>query len=570
MEHSLLHALQDIGLILALSGPIFVLGLVCPAVRKLGSDPERDALAGTLSAGAARWVTWGALAGAVAALLDLFVQSAELQGQTVFGGLNLPLTVRFAALTTVGQLSVWRALVLLLVAAAARTPFRRRWWLVGALGVVALALAGLVSHAAAQPQNRASALAFELTHITAAAVWLGVLFQLLAARRHIQDCAAPPCAALVAEIIRRFSPIALTVAFGLGASGVYGAYRYLHSPGAVLTSAYGLTLVVKLILILPLLSAAWINYRVIRPALLAFARGSAAPMPAPAPAHAGLASDEAKELPAQTRIRPVLQRLGRMLELEVTAGVLVVTVAGILASISPPGPNPALRLSPAQVNALLSPRLPAATVANPATFYGAATRTVDDLRYAEFTHHWSGVFVCLLGLCWLAQAVGGRWGTVGGRLWPLLLVPFAGFIAVASDPEVWFLRRVSLGEALSNPQLLEHQLGAVLVLVLVWLGWRDQRHPSAERPLGYALPVLMILGSLLLLGHAHNNLTETDALTTLINVQHAILGGLGLCAGVLRWLGLRGLLPRGPARLLWPLFVVALGLFMTFVYREVV
>ena len=30
----------------------------------------------------------------------------------------------------------------------------------------------------------------------------------------------------------------------------------------------------------------------------------------------------------------------------------------------------------------------------------------DDLRYAEFTHNWSGIVVILLGACWLVQSVG--------------------------------------------------------------------------------------------------------------------------------------------------------------------
>lgn len=222
-----------------------------------------------------------------------------------------------------------------------------------------------------------------------------------------------------------------------------------------------------------------------------------------------------------------------------------------------------MRLTNAQVTALLSPHLPTTAIKNPATFYGEATRGTDDLRYAEFTHNWSGVMVTLMGLGWLIQAM-------GGRSWPLLLVPFAIFIALAADPEVWILRQISLWQASSDPELLEHQLGAVLVLILVWLGWRDRNKPAATRPLGYALPVLMIFGSLLLLGHAHSPLTVTEDLTNLINVQHAVFGMFGLCAGTLRWMQLRGLCSVRASNLLWPAHVISPGLFMAFCYREVV
>ena len=65
-------------------------------------------------------------------------------------------------------------------------------------------------------------------------------------------------------------------------------------------------------------------------------------------------------------------------------------------------------------------------------------------------------------------------------------------------------------------------------------------------------------------------LTATQELTNLINVQYAVFGAFGLFAGTVRWLNLRGLFPNRATRVLWPSFVIALGLFMTFCYREVV
>ena len=109
-----------------------------------------------------------------------------------------------------------------------------------------------------------------------------------------------------------------------------------------------------------------------------------------------------------------------------------------------------------------------------------------------------------------------------------------------------------------------------MAFIIVVFGWRDRRRPPQQRPLGYLLPVVMILGSLLLLGHAHSNFTSTQQLTNLINVQHAVLGGLGLFAGFVRWLNLRGLFPERTARWVWPGLVIALGMFMAFCYREAV
>ena len=421
----------------------------------------------------------------------------------------------------------------------------RKWPIVAMLAFGAIVATSLVSHAAAQPDQRTAAITCQIAHIAAIAGWIGVLIHLFAARAQMLADPTQQRVAFVAEVVRRFSPIALATTSLLMLTGLLGAFRFLPDVGALFTSAYGLTLLVKLALIVPAVAAGFVIYRFIRPELLQ------------------VTTDE------EARHTTALRRFARMLELEVTAGVLVITVAGVLGSVSPPGSDGSQRLTAPQVRALLSPDLPTSHVDEWIAPEHPGGPTLDDLRYSEFTHNWSGVLVCLLGLGWLAQAAGGPLGKWAGRACPFLLLPFGVFIAVAANPELW-LRQVSPWEAVTNPQILEHQLGALMVFLLAWLSWRDLRNPEALRPLGYALPIVMIAGSLLLLGHAHSTLTVPDELTNLINVQHAILGAFGLFGGTLRWLVLRGVFPSRPANLLWPGGVIALGVFMAFFYREMV
>src|SRR5690606_29285142 len=129
----------------------------------------------------------------------------------------------------------------------------------------------------------------------------------------------------------------------------------------------------------------------------------------------------------------------------------------------------------------------------------------------------SGVLVCLLALAWLVQSVGGESAAARAAawIWPALLVPFAIFVAIASDPEVWPMGHVSPLVALTDPIVLEHRIGALMIVVLAVLGWREARHGGANRPLGRALPIVMIAGSLLLLGHAHSSFSASDSLTTI-------------------------------------------------------
>jgi putative copper export protein len=542
MEHSALHALLLTGLIAALGGVLAMWWLIIPAARALGAEPERDALTSDLSACVARWVFRGALAAAMASGLDLFVQVAELEGQTIFGGVDVRLVARFATQTTVGQLALLRIVLLLLTAAAVGVRSTRKWPLAATLALGAVLATSLVSHAAAQPERRVLAVAMQIAHLCAACGWIGVLLHLFAARGILLADDSKTRVRLIAEIVRRFSPLALITTALLAITGLLAAWRFLGATGALFTSAYGLTLLVKLALLAPALVAGWIHFRHIRPQLLR------------------LGPD----------MKAVLQRFVRTLELEITAGILVIAVAGILASVSPPGDDGALQLTPAQTRAVLTPDLPTSRVENWTLPEDPRGPTTDDLRYSEFTHNWSGVFVVLLALGWLAQATGGRWSTWAGRACPFLLLPFGVFIAIAANPELWILRLVSPWEALTNPSILEHQLGALLVFLLAGLSWRDLRNPERLRPLGYALPVIMIAGSLLLLGHAHSALAVPDELTNLINVQHALLGACGLFAGTARWFVLRGLLPSPIGNLLWPGWIIVLGLFMAFFYREVI
>jgi putative copper resistance protein D len=545
MEHSLLHALQLVGIVMALGGAILMVGFLLPALKSNtlhGQSPIL--LAERLESSITRWTFWGAAFGALGAALNFFVDVAELEGRTIFGGVDPATVWQFATLTAVGRLSQLRLGALLLTAAATRIKGRRKWALVLGFGLCAPVCEGLICHAAAQPTGRISGIFLELAHILAVSIWFGVLIHLLLARRAIESATDDHELKLLGRIIRRFSPVAMVCVGLLGISGLILTYRYLVTPGALITSAYGLTLAVKMGLLLPLLYAGYINFRVIRPQLQA------------------TATDHDR--------RALLLRFGKTLELEVTAGVLVIAVAGILASVSPPRGWEALRLTSEQVRALSSPHWPRSVLPSPETFYGAPERTLADLHYAEFTHNWSGVMVFLLGCCWLGQSMGRRSGTWVEKAWLWVLMPLPFFIAAIADPEVWLLHNVTFGQVIQDPQLLEHQIGAMLAFALIGLGWLDRRRPPAHRPLGYILPVLMILGSLMLLGHAHSNFNSTQELTNLINVQHAVLGAFGLFAGVVRWLSLRDLIPERPARLLWPLLVIGLGLFMAFCYREAV
>ena len=561
MEHSALHAAQLLGLLLVLAAPLLALVVLLPARRAAALTSASGRMSDRLLRRTARAATWAALVGAAACFLNLVVQVAEFEGVTVLAGTDSDLLRRFASATTVGRLASLRGFVLLVAAAAswrlASRPARFRsaaaWLPTLVLGLAAAAIWAMVSHAAAQPKGRELAMALHFLHLVGAASWIGVLGHLFLVRDMLAGADDAQEVRLAAAIVGRFSPLALLAASTLLATGAAGTWFYLGTPAALLTSSYGLTLATKLALLAILVGGGFVNYRIVRPALQRLAADPAA--------LAGRAEGGA---------RPLLRRLARTLELEVTVGVLVVTTAGILAGISPPTARGEGMLDAAQIASMTTPRAPRTQIVDPATWVGSASRTDDDLRYSEFMHGWSGVLVVLLGVAWLVQSVGGdgRAARIAGWVWPAAFVPFAVFVAIASDPEVWPMGTASPWVALTDPIVLEHRIGALMIVLLAVLGWREARRGGRDRPLGRALPVVMILGSLLLLGHAHSSFSASDRLTTIINVQHAILGGLGVLAGAVRWLEIRDLLPRRAARVVWPTLVIAIGLVMALGYRE--
>ena len=107
-------------------------------------------------------------------------------------------------------------------------------------------------------------------HILAASTWLGTLLVLtmIGIRGVIKSAAAgQQRAELVYDLVNSFSPLALTAATIVGISGLTTAWLHLKRVSSLWTTSYGLTLIVKLILVgIVVALGAW-NWRRVRPSL---------------------------------------------------------------------------------------------------------------------------------------------------------------------------------------------------------------------------------------------------------------------------------------------------------------
>lgn len=201
-----------------------------------GPEPDRElAAVDEIWSGALRRAALIGLGGALLLIADL-----------------LPLTTR-------NTVSVACAAVLALAYAIARR--RPLAWHLALLTGIVLVFQGIVRlhwQALVNPVHR-----------TAAALWIGTLFVIVSAglpailRAPLREQRG----SLVAELIARFSPLALTGAGFLVLTGVITAWRHLGSVAALWTSAYGITLIIKLCFVATVVALGAWNWRRMTPRL---------------------------------------------------------------------------------------------------------------------------------------------------------------------------------------------------------------------------------------------------------------------------------------------------------------
>jgi copper transport protein len=196
-----------------------------------------------------------------------------------------------------------------------RVGWRQLAWPGVALAGGISLLASLNSHAAAVTPGSDVAVAADWLHIMAVATWIGGLVALVSLLPAAVAALAPSDqAAARAQAVGRFSALAIgCVAVMLG-SGLYLAWVHVGGIAPLTGTLYGLSLGVKLVLVLPLLALGAFNLLYARPRLTRAA-----------------ARDPASDGTAGQSGRP-LQRAARG---EILLGVLVLLTAGWVASLPP-------------------------------------------------------------------------------------------------------------------------------------------------------------------------------------------------------------------------------------------
>jgi copper transport protein len=163
-----------------------------------------------------------------------------------------------------GAALVIQVVLLAILLAAFLLAWRRveRGWLVAAIAAAAYALRGIVGGKLASMVNP--------LHVLGASLWIGTLFVLVVSGLGAMLRPAVPSGArerVVAEMVHRFSVVALGGAGLLGVTGVITAWTHLKRLDALWTTPYGLALDRKLVFVLVVVALGAWNWRRVGPAL---------------------------------------------------------------------------------------------------------------------------------------------------------------------------------------------------------------------------------------------------------------------------------------------------------------
>ncbi len=412
----------------------------------------------------------------------------------------------------------------------------------------------MTSHAASSLTHRFPLVLLTALHQGAAATWIGGLPYLWIALKSASDSET------ARRMSQNFSKLAIASVSILAAGGLGLGAAYVGSWPALYGTTYGAMAAAKVLLFGFLLGLGGMNFRIVR----------------------RLQNGDHKSL----------FNLRRVLEAEIGFGVIAILTAASLTSQPPAVDLVAGRVSSSEIIARLTPRSPrlrmpdvqdlgyfvkqrtASSAPSPGANAGeqgairptAAFNSLADREWAEYTHHWAGLMVLLLGLMALAAQTGqAPWA----RNWPLLFLGLAAFLLLRADPENWPLGPQSFWASFGDPEVLQHRLAVLLIIAFAIFEWTVRTGRTTSDGAALVFPAVCAAGGAVLLTHSHALINVKEELLTELN--HLPLAILGVVAGWSRWLEIR--LPaqdrvRPVLSWVWPICFILVGALLLD-YREI-
>ena len=194
------------------------------------------------------------------------------------------------------------------------------WWAGLVLSLSIGQTSSLVSHSAALRQGSLVATLVDMAHLAAAAIWIGALMQLALTLWQSRTLPQTERARLNLELNLNFSALGAAAVGILVISGSYLSYIHVASWTSLVGTTYGLTLIAKIILVLPTFLIAAINLLLIKPRL-------------------------AQTSPQTT----TWQQFSRLVRFETVIAVLILLAAGVLIELQRAADAPLLADDPGRL-----------------------------------------------------------------------------------------------------------------------------------------------------------------------------------------------------------------------------
>ncbi|HWP73826.1 MAG TPA: CopD family protein, partial [Methylomirabilota bacterium] len=442
----LLRGFGTVGLAAAVGGLAYILLVLRPGPGAGGlGGAARDRAVGLIEAGAL-------LVAATTALLLLVVHPWALADETGRWPLRDFLTTHF------GLAELGRVTLALLLVAAVRgvrggAATRGRWALALGLGLLLMANAAWLAHAASRLHEREPLMVVTVLHQLGAVVWVGGLTHLVGFALLWRRAGGPDAEPLGVRVLARFSAVAIAALVLVLGPGIVLTWSYVGAWGGLVGTGYGVMVLTKVALLACAMVLGGLNFLLLRGGGLLLRGGGG---------HRGAAA--------------VAARVPAFIEAEVGFGITLLLAAASLTSLPPSVDVVADRATPAEVAARFRPAMPRLTSPPVAQLLAAAApmedtlaqRQPEEYAWSEYNHHAAGFFVFLMGVLALADRAGFvRWA----RHWPLLFLGLAGFLFVRNDPRAWPLGPAGFWESMVLPDVLQHRLVVLLVVSLGLFEW---------------------------------------------------------------------------------------------------
>jgi copper resistance protein D len=542
----LLRGFGTVGLATAVGGLVYVLAVLRPG-RAVGGllGAARDRAVGLIAAGAL-------VVAATTALLLLVVHPWALADESGRWPLREFLTTSFG-LAGLGRVAL--ALLLLAAVRGARgaAAGSARWAVTVGLGILLMANAAWLAHAASRLHERAPLMVVTVLHQLGAVVWVGGLIHLVGFALLWRRAGGPAAEPAGMRVLARFSAVAIVALVLVLGPGIGLTLAYVGSWDGLIGTGYGVMVLTKVALLACAMLLGGLNFLILRNGGRNGGR------------QGGRRGGGGRGAAA------VAARVPAFIEAEVGLGITLLLAAASLTSLPPSVDVVADRATPAEVAARFRPAMPRITSPPVAELLAAAApiddtlarRQPEEYAWSEYNHHAAGFFVFLMGVLALLDRAGWvRWA----RHWPLLFLGLAAFLFVRNDPRAWPLGPAGFWESMVLPDVLQHRLVVVLVIALAVFEWMV-RAGRLTRPGGrLVFPLLCAAGGGLLLTHSHAMFNLKSEFLT--EVSHAPMGLFGVIMAWGRWLEVR--LPRADARIpgwIWAGAMTIIGLILL-VYRE--